>query len=207
MELVLDVYKRPYSKDNPVLCMDESPRQLIKETRIPIKMKPGSERKFDYEYERCGTCNIFMVCEPLTGKRNVKITHRKTKKDWALFIKEIAQKYTEPEKITLVMDNYCTHKPSSLYEVFTPEEAKKIWDRFEFIYTPKHGSWLNIAEIELSVLQSQCLSRRIESIDIVKSEVYKWQEYRNNKDAKVDWQFTTEDARIKLKRLYPSIYD
>ena len=207
MELVLDVYKRPYSKDNPVLCMDESPRQLIKETRIPIKMKPGSERKFDYEYERCGTCNIFMVCEPLTGKRNVKITIRKTKKDWALFIKEIAQKYTESENITLVMDNYCTHKPSSLYEVFTPEEAKKIWDRFEFIYTPKHGSWLNIAEIELSVLQSQCLSRRIDSIDIVKSEVYKWQEYRNNKDAKVDWQFTTEDARIKLKRLYPSIYD
>lgn len=207
MELVLDVYKRPYSKNNPVLCMDESPRQLIKETRIPIKMKPGSEGKFDYEYERCGTCNIFMVCEPLAGKRNVKITNRKTKKDWALFIKEISQKYTEPEKITLVMDNYCTHKPSSLYEVFTPEEAKKIWDRFEFIYTPKHGSWLNIAEIELSVLQRQCLSRRIESIDIVKSEVYKWQEYRNNKDAKVDWQFTTEDARIKLKRLYPSIYD
>lgn len=206
MELVLDVYKRSYSKDNPVLCMDESPRQLIKETRIPIKMKPGSERKFDYEYERCGTCNIFMVCEPLTGKRYVNIKETKTKKDWALFIKEIAQKYTEPEKITLVMDNYCTHKPSSLYETFTPEKAKEIWDRFEFIYTPKHGSWLNMAEIELSVLQSQCLNRRIDNIDIVKSEVTKWQEHRNNKDAKVDWQFTIENARIKLKRLYPSFH-
>jgi len=206
MELVLDVYKRPYSKDNPVLCMDESPKQLIKETRIPIKMKPGSERKFDYEYERCGICNIFVVCEPLTGKRYVNIKETKKKKDWSLFIKEIAEKYSEVEKITLVMDNYCTHKPASLYETFTPEKAKEIWDRFEFIYTPKHGSWLNMAEIELSVLQSQCLSRRIDNIDIVKSEVTKWQEHRNNKDAKVDWQFTIENARIKLKRLYPSIH-
>ena len=206
MELVLDVYKRRYSPENPVLCMDESPRQLIKETKIPIKMKPGSVKKHDYEYQRCGTCNIFIVFEPLQGKRMVKVTQRKTKKDWSLFIKDIANKYSDCKKITLVMDNYCTHKASSLYEMFSPEEAKKIWDRFEFIYTPKHGSWLNIAEIELSILQGQCLSRRIDSIDIVKSEVNKWQEHRNSKDTKVDWQFTNEKARIKLKRLYPSVH-
>lgn len=206
MEQVLDVYKRPYSFENPVVCMDESPRQLIKETRIPIEMKTGREKRIDYEYQRCGTCNIFMACEPLAGKRYVKITETKTKKDWAVFIKEVSDLYPSANKITLVMDNYCTHKPSSFYEIFSPEESKKIWDRFEFIYTPKHGSWLNIVEIELSVIQTQCLNRRIDNIDIVKSEVDKWQENRNNKNAKIDWQFRTEDARIKLKRLYPSYH-
>ena len=206
MELVLDVYKRHYSKDNPVLCMDESPRQLIRETRIPIKMEPGSIKKYDYEYQRCGTCNIFIVVEPLTGKRAIKVTQRKTKKDWALFIKDIADQYPDSNKITLIMDNYCTHKPSALYEMFAPEDAKNLWDRFEFVYTPKHGSWLNIAEIELSVLQTQCLNRRIESVEIMKGEINKWKECRNNKNVKVDWQFTTENARIKLKRLYPSIH-
>ena len=169
-------------------------------------MKTGSEKRIDYEYQRCGTCNIFMACEPLAGKRYVKITETKTKKDWAVFIKEVSDIYPGANKITLVMDNYNTHTPSSFYETFSPEESKKIWDRFEFIYTPKHGSWLNIAEIELSVIQTQCLNRRIDNIDIVKSEVGKWQENRNNKNAKIDWQFRTEDARIKLKRLYPSYH-
>lgn len=206
MENVLDVYKRPFSKDYPVVCMDESPKQLIKETRLPIKMKKGREKRVDYEYVRCGVCNIFMANEPLKGKRMVKITERKTKKDWAIFIKEIADKlYKDAKKITLVMDNLNTHKPSSLYEAFEPKEAKRIWDRFEFVFTPKHGSWLNMAEIELNVLNGQCLNRRIDKINTVKQEVNAWQEHRNNKNAVINWRFETKDARIKLKRLYPSI--
>lgn len=207
MEQVLDIYKRPYSKDYPVICMDESPKQLIKETRIPIKMKPGSDRKEDFEYERCGVCNIFMANEPLIGKRYVKITGFKTKKDWAVFIKEISDNhYPRAKKITMVMDNYNTHTPGALYEVYPPKEAKRIWDRFEFIYTPKHGSWLNMAEIELNVLMGQCLSRRIDNIEIIKKEVNAWQKYKNNKECKIEWRFTTKDARIKLKKLYPSIH-
>ena len=206
MENVLDVYKRPFSNDYPVVCMDESPKQLIKETRLPIKMKKGSEKRVDYEYARCGVCNIFMANEPLEGKRMVKITKRKTKKDWAVFIKEIADKYYKnAKKITLVMDNLNTHKPSSLYEAFKPREAKRIWDRFEFVYTPKHGSWLNMAEIELNVLNGQCLNRRIDNINMVKQEVKAWQDHRNNKNAVINWRFETKNARIKLKRLYPSI--
>jgi len=206
MENVLDVYKRPFSNDYPVVCMDESPKQLIKETRLPIKMKKGSEKRVDYEYARCGVCNIFMANEPLKGKRMVKITKRKTKKDWAVFIKEIADKYYKnAKKITLVMDNLNTHKPSSLYEAFKPREAKRIWDRFEFVFTPKHGSWLNMAEIELNVLNGQCLNRRIDNINMVKQEVKAWQDHRNNKNAVINWRFETKNARIKLKRLYPSI--
>ena len=149
MELVLDVYKTPYNKSFPVVCMDESPKQLIKQTRVPIVRKPGSDAKEDYEYARCGVAQIFMANEPLKGKRYVKVLQSKTKKQWAQFIKEISDKYyPKAEKIRLVMDNLNTHKPSALYETFTPEEAKRIWDRFEFIYTPKHGSWLNMAEIE-----------------------------------------------------------
>lgn len=186
--------------------MDESPKQLIKETRIPLAMQSGREKRVDYEYERCGVCNIFMACEPLAGKRSVDIIRRKTKKDWARFIKELADvHYPDVDKITLVMDNLSTHQPSSLYETFSPDEAKRLWDRFEFVYTPKHGSWLNIAEIELNVLHSQCLNRRIDRIEVVKREVKAWQEYRNNINSKVNWQFTTEDARVKLKKLYPSI--
>ncbi len=206
MENVLDVYKRPFSKDYPVVCMDESPKQLIKETRLPIKMKRGMEKRVDYEYARCGVCNIFMANEPLKGKRMVKITERKTKKDWAVFIKEIADKlYKDAKKITLVMDNLNTHKPSSLYETFEAKEAKRIWDRFEFVFTPKHGSWLNMAEIELNVLNGQCLNRRIDNINTVKQEVQVWQDHRNNKNSIINWRFETKDARIKLKRLYPSI--
>ncbi len=207
MELVLDVYKRPYNRAKPVVCMDESPKQLISETRTPIAMTPGRDKKYDYEYARCGTCNVFMVNEPLAGKRHVKITDRKTKKDWAMLVREVSdQLYPDAEKITLVMDNLNTHTAEALYETFEPAEAKRIWDRFEFIYTPKHGSWLNMAEIELNVLTKQCLNRRIENKDIIEREVKAWQNHRNNKNAKINWQFTTKDARIKLHRLYPSIY-
>ncbi len=206
MEKVLDVYKRPYNSDFPVVCMDESPRQLIKDTKTPIEAKPGQTAKYDYEYERCGVYNIFMANEPLIGNRIVKTTERKTKKDWGLFVKDIAEKYKDAKKITLVMDNLNTHKAGSLYEAFSPQEAKKLWDKFEFVYTPKHGSWLNMAEIELNVLHSQCLNRRIDNIKIVKKEVEAWQNKRNNLNATINWQFTTEKARIKLRRLYPTFH-
>jgi len=206
MELVLDVYKTPYNRKFPVICMDESPKQLIKQTRIPIAGKPGKDAKEDYEYARKGVANIFMVNEPLKGKRYVRVLKSKTKKDWAKVIREIADKhYPKAERIRLVMDNLNTHKPSALYETFPPQEAKRIWDRFEFVYTPKHGSWLNMAEIELNVLMGQCLNRRIDNITTVKNEVKAWQQSRNNKKAKINWQFKAEDARIKLKKLYPTI--
>jgi hypothetical protein len=206
MEQVLDVYKLPYNEDFPVVCMDESPKQLIKETRKSIKMKPGQEEKVDFEYERCGVCNIFIANEPLVGRRFVEIKSTKTKRDWAYFIKELADnQYKNATKIKLVMDNLNTHSPSALYEVFKPEEAKRVWDRYEFIYTPKHGSWLNMAEIELNVLNSQCLSRRIDNIETVEEEVQAWCQSRNNLNAKINWQFTTEKARIKLKTLYPKL--
>lgn len=202
------MYKTPYNQAIPVICMDESPKQLIKETRTPIKRKPGSDAKEDFEYERCGVANIFMVNEPLAGRRHVKVTERKTKKDWALFIKEIADEhYPTAEKIRLVMDNLATHKAAALYDAFAPEEAKRIWDRFEFIYTPKHGSWLNMAEIELNVLMGQCLNRRIDNMLTMKQEVNAWQQDRNNKEATIKWQFTNDKARVKLKRLYPTICD
>ncbi len=185
--------------------MDESPKQLIAETRTPITASPGQPIKNDYEYRRCGVCNVFLACEPLKGKRMVKITERKTRQDWAGFLEEIADQYKKAEKITLVMDNLNTHVPGSLYETFQPDKAKAIWDRFEFVYTPKHGSWLNMAEIELNVLTGQCLNRRIDDVAVVRKEVLAWQKFRNNKNAKVNWQFTTEDARIKLSRLYPTL--
>jgi hypothetical protein len=205
MEKVLDVYKRPFDPLNPVVCMDESPKQLIGETKCPIPASPGQPARHDYEYNRCGVCNIFLACEPLAGKRMVKITERKNKQDWAVFLEEIAVQYKDAEKITLVMDNLNTHEPGSFYEAFLPEKAKALWDRFEFVYTPKHGSWLNMAEIELNVLTGQCLNRRIDDIGIVRKEVQAWQKYRNNRNAKVEWQFTTKDARIKLSRLYPTL--
>jgi hypothetical protein len=206
MERVLHIYKKPYNKNHPVVCMDESPKQLIGETRIGSSMERGKDKRIDYEYVRKGTCNIFMVNEPLSGKRRVKITERKTKLDWAELIKEIADEdYPDAKKITLVMDNLNTHTPGALYERFDPKEAKRIWDKFEFVYTPKHGSWLNMAEIELNVLNGQCLNRRIDNIETVISETKAWQNHRNNKNAKINWQFTTKDSRIKLKRLYPSL--
>ena len=205
MEKVLDVYKRPFDPLHPVVCMDESPKQLIGETRRPIPASPGQPARYDYEYCRRGMCNIFLACEPLAGKRMVSITERKTKKDWAHFLEEIAGQHKHAKKITLVMDNLNTHEPGALYEAFPPEKAKALWDRFEFIYTPKHGSWLNMAEIELNVLTGQCLNRRIDDIAVVRREVRAWQKFRNNKEAKVNWQFTTKSARIKLSRLYPTL--
>lgn len=205
MEMVLDVYKRPFDPHKPVVCMDESPKQLIAETRVPVPASPGQPARHDYEYERRGVCNIFLACEPLAGKRMVTVTERKTKQAWAFFVEEIASQYENAEKITLVMDNLNTHGPGALYETFSPEKAKELWDRFEFVYTPKHGSWLNMAEIELNVLSAQCLKRRIADIEIMKTEVRAWQGHRNNKNAKVNWQFSTKDARIKLLRLYPTL--
>jgi DDE superfamily endonuclease len=205
MEMVLSVYKRTLDPRYPVVCMDESPRQLIAETKAPISASPGQSARHDYEYKRCGVCNIFLACEPLAGERMVKVTERKTKQDWAFFLEDISRRYVEAEKITLVMDNLNTHEPGSLYETFPPDQAKALWDRFEFLYTPKHGSWLNMAEIELNVLGSQCLNRRIDDIEVVRKESLAWQQHRNNKGAKVNWQFTTKDARIKLRRLYPTL--
>ena len=204
MERVLDVYKRPFDPRLPVVCMDESPRQLIAETRVPVSGSPGRVAKYDYEYRRCGVCTVFLACEPLAGKRMVRVTERRTKRDWARFVEEIASRYESAEKITLVMDNLNTHVPGSLYETFAPDKARALWDRFEFVYTPKHGSWLNMAEIELSVLARQCLDRRIDDIEVVRSEVQAWQAHRDNRNAKVKWRFTTPDARIKLSRLYPT---
>ena len=206
MERVLDVYKRPYSTNYPVVCMDESPKQLIEHLHQPLPMKSGQLLREDYDYIRHGVVNVFMANEPLKGRRLVNVTESRTKKDWARFMKQIADvEYPQARKITIVMDNLHTHSPSSFYEAFEPQEAKRLWDRFEFVFTPKHGSWLNMAEIELHVLNGQCLKRHISTIQEVQEEVSAWQEHRNNKSGKINWQFTTKEARIKLKRLYPSI--
>ena len=204
MERVLDVYKRPYDEDFPVVGMDESPRQLIRETRTAIPRAAGRPERHDYEYERCGTCNIFMASEPLAGQRMVKLTEHRRKSDWAFFIQEIAQRYEKAERITLVMDNLNTHGPGSLYETFAPEEAKALWDRFEFVYTPKHGSWLNMAEIEFSVLARRVLRRRIADEETLSGEIAALEAERNQAGATIDWRFSTEDARIKMHYLYPA---
>ena len=204
MEHVLDTYKLPYNRDIPVVCMDESPKQLIEEIASePIRQ--GCQARVDYEYIRHGMVNIFMANEPLKGKRLVDITEYKTKKDWAKFVKRISDEmYPQAKKIILVMDNYNTHDASAFYETYPPEEAKRLRDRFEFVFTPKHGSWLNMAEIEFHVLNGQCLNRHIPTMVKVKEEVEAWEKQRNNKNAKINWQFTNEQARIKLKKLYPS---
>jgi len=179
MEKVLDIYKQGYDKLHPVVCMDESPKQLI-EAKGQIAISPGQERKIDYEYIRHGMVNIFIANEPLRGKRLVKITERKTKKDWASFVKDISYSYCEAEKITLVMDNLGTHTLSAFYEAFSPEEARRLRNRFEFVFTPKHGSWLNMAEIELQVLSRQCLNRHISTKEKVIREVKAWERRRNS---------------------------
>jgi hypothetical protein len=207
MEDVLDVYIRPYNPYYPQVCMDETNRQLIKETRVPLPMEPGQEQRYDYEYERNGVCNLFMFYAPLeAGWRHVKVTDRRTKQDWAHAMRELSDvHFPDAIKIVVVMDNLNTHTPGSFYEAFEPAEAKRLVDRFEFHYTPKHGSWLNMAEIELSALTQQCLDRRIPDQETLAREVAAWESERNTKKAKIDWRFTTDDARIKLKRLYPSI--
>ena len=207
MENVLELYKSPYNSAFPVVCMDESPKQLIGETKIPIAQGTGEPYPYDYEYERCGVCSVYMANEPLAGKRYVKITERKTKTDWASFMEEINSLYEKAEKIILVMDNDGTHVPDAFYEAYTPEKAKRLLDRFEFVYTPKHGNWLNTAELELNVLMGQCLDKRIDNVEDVSLESRAWQEHRNNKNATIDWQFSIDQARIKLKRVYPSFND
>lgn len=204
MEKVLDIYRRPYDPNRPVVCMDETPRQLIGEARTPVPPAPGRPARQDYEYRRCGTCTVFMATEPLAGWRLTKVTERRTKTDWARFLHDIAGHYPDAARITLVMDNLNTHRPGALYETFEPARAKALWDRFEFVFTPKHGSWLNVAEVELNVMIRQCLNRRIDSIDTVRAEVAAWQASRDRIQAKVNWQFTIDDARVKLKRLYPT---
>jgi transposase len=204
MEQVLDVYKRPYAEDILVVCMDESPKQLI-ETAGEEKMEQCKDRRVDYEYIRHGVVNIFMANEPLKGKRLVEITEFKTKKDCAKFVKRIADEmYLEAKQITLVMDNFKTHSIGAFDETFEPVEAKRLIDRFEFVFTPKHGSWLNMAEIELHTLNTQCIDSHIATIETIKQEIEKWQEHRNNYKCEINWLFSTADARIKLKRLYPS---
>lgn len=206
MEDILAVYQRPYNPKRPVVCMDESSKQLIRETRIPIAPQPGQVERFDTEYERNGTCNIFLSCEPLKGWRDVEVTDSRTKVDWAHYIKKLVDgPYMDAEKIVLVSDNLNTHNASSFYEAFPPQEARRIIEKLEFHYTPKHGSWLNIAEIELSHLNRQCLGRRIPDKETVIKEVTAWNEERNEKHSVVHWQFTNEDARGKLKKLYPII--
>lgn len=206
MEDVLDVYARPYDEHLPVVCMDESSAQLIGEVSTPVPAAPGHPQLVDDEYVRNGVASIFMEVEPLGGKRHVEITERRTRIDWAHFVKGMLDvRYCDAEKVVLVLDNLNTHSLTSLYEAFPPDEARRLARRLEIHYTPKHGSWLNIAEIELSVLKRQCLARRIPGLEQMRSEVMAWNTDRNNRETQVDWQFTTEDARIKLKRLYPKL--
>ncbi len=207
MEDVLEVYTRPYDPLRPQVCMDETSKQLLRDTREPLPMEPGrAERREDYEYERGGVVNLFLFCEPLGGRRWVDVTERRTKADWAHRVKELVdERYPEAERIVLVMDNLNTHTPASLYEAFDPAEAKRLAEKLEIHYTPKHGSWLNMAEIELSVLSRQCLDRRVPDFETLEAEVEAWQDRREAAGGKIDWRFDTEDARIKLKRLYPSL--
>jgi len=206
MEDVLKVYSRPYDPRRPVVCMDESSKQLIGEVRDPIPMSPGESLRVDDEYERKGVVEIFMAVEPLAGQRKVKVTAKRTREDWAEFIRGLVdEEYAASEKVVLVMDNLNTHGLASLYKAFDPQEASRIADRLEIHYTPKHGSWLNIAEIELSVYKRQCIAGRIPTFEQMEAMTKRWNEDRNSTQTKVDWQFTTSDARTKLKRLYPKL--
>lgn len=206
MEDVLEVYTRPYDPQNPVVCMDEASRQLLGDVREPLPPLPARVKKVDSEYTRNGTANLFMLFEPLAGWRSVKATERRTRLDWAELIRELCDvHYPDAKKIVLVMDNLNTHSGASLYEAFEPAEARRLWERLEVHYTPKHGSWLNMAEIELSVLQRVCLRRRMPDIETLSREVTAWTNARNCAGVKADWQMRTQDARIKLKSLYPRL--
>ena len=206
MEDVLEVYKRPLDPRRPVVCLDETSKQLIGEVATPVPAAPGHVAHYDYEYVRNGVANIFMISQPLAGHREVEVTDRRTRKDYALCLRKIADEmYPKAEVIVLVQDNLNTHSPASLYEAFEPAEARRLMNRFEVHYTPRHGSWLDMAEIELGILGRQCLARRIDNIDDLRRETTRWKTDRNAASTKVNWQFTTADARIKLKRLYPSL--
>jgi hypothetical protein len=206
MESVLSVYQRRYHADFPVICVDEAMKQLVKETLTPIGAKPGRAQRQDYQYERNGTANLFMVCEPFSGWRSVEVTERRTAVDYAHLLRHIVDElFSDALLITIVQDNLNIHHPASLYKAFEPQEARRILEKLEFCYTPKHGSWLNMAEIELSVLSGQCLDRRIGEFETLRTEVSAWVEQRNQEQTWIDWRFTTADARLKLKHLYPSI--
>ena len=207
MEDVLEVYTRAYDPRYPQVCMDEVSKQLLRDTRQPLPMEPGRVQRRDYEYERGGVVNLFLFCEPLRGRRWVDVTEQRTRTDWAHQIKDLVDiRYPQAERIVLVMDNLNTHTPASLYEAFDPAEARRLAEKLEIHYTPKHGSWLNMAEIELSVLSRQCLDRRVADFETLQAEVAAWQERRDAAGGKkIDWRFANEDARIKLKRLYPSL--
>lgn len=203
---MLEVYQYPDDPDYPVICLDESTKQLVKETVTPLPAQPGQPERIDYEYERNGTANLFMLGEPITGWRHVEVTQQRTAVDYAHLLKALVDNFCpEAIQITVVQDNLNTHSPASLYKAFEPSEAQRILDKLEFCHTPKHGSWLNMAEIELSVLSRQCLERRIPDFKTLQQEVAAWQSQRNEQDTWIDWRFTTQDARIKLRRLYPLI--
>ncbi len=205
MEDILDLYTQPYDAKRPVICLDETSRQLISEVRTPIPMQPGQPAKYDHQYRREGVCSLFMFFEPLTGWREVKVRARRTKKDWVQCLKEVVEEhFNDTVVVRVVQDNLNTHNPSAFYEIFDPAEAKQILDRLEFHYTPKHASWLNMVEIELSVLNRQCLKQRISTAQRLQEEVNAWASHRNEHCKTVDWHFTTTDARIRLKRLYPT---
>jgi len=206
MEDILAVYELPYDPLYPVVCMDESSKQLVGETRAQIPMRPGHGKLVDHEYVRNGVAAILIEVEALAGKRHVEVTERRTRQDWAHFIKGmLTERYPDARKVRLVVDNLNIHEAASLYETFAPAEARSLAERLEIHYTPKHGSWLNIAEIELSALNSQCLNRRIPNIELMRHEVSAWQRHRNQRGAPIHWRFTAEDARIKLLRLYPEL--
>ena len=206
MEDVLEVYQRPRDPERPVVCLDETVKQLIKETRVPVPARPGRPARHDHEYERNGTANLFMLFAPLDGWRHVEVTDRHTALDYAHVLRDLSDRhFPGASKIVLVQDNLSTHKPASLYETFSPAEARRLVERFEWHYTPKHGSWLDMAEVELSVLSGQCLARRIPDKPTLIAEVAAWQNARNKNHTKTDWQFTNEDARVRLKRLYPAL--
>jgi hypothetical protein len=206
MEPVLDAYERPFDPARPVVGVDEASVQLIEEVRDPVPAAPGRPARVDYEYKRNGTANLFMVTQPLIGWREVLVTDRRTAVDFAGFLKHLADDlYAEAEKITLVLDNLNTHTPASLYLAFEPAEAHRLAGRFEWVYTPKHGSWLNVAELEFAALRNQCLGRRIGTMAELRAEVAAWQDERNDREVVIDWQFTTADARTKLRHLYPQI--
>lgn len=205
MEQVLDIYERPYDPDYPVVCFDERPCQLLGDVLMPLPMKPGRVERQDYEYKRNGTCVVLMAVEPLAGRRVITVTERRTKKDYAIFMKALAAAYPASEKIVLVQDNLNTHNPSSFYEAFPATEAFALAQRFEMVYTPKKASWLNMAEIELSALSKQCLDRRIAEMKMLAAQVGSWTKQRNRLKAGISWNFTKSDARNKLSRLYDTI--
>jgi len=204
MEDVLEVYKRPYDPKHPVVCVDEMPKQLLMDTRDPLPMRTGEPERFDYEYKRGGVADLFMLCEPLAGKRHIEITDQRRRIEWAEVMRIVSDElYPDAEKIVVVLDNLNTHVLAAFYLAFEPQEARRLVERFELHYTPKHGSWLNMAEIELSALTRQCLDRRIPDKDTMIREVKAWEDQRNSEVIKVHWQFSTADARTKLKSLYP----